>query len=286
MELAAGILPSAEAGRMLEDAAHCDCCGQILKSSVEDFQDDEAATFLADPAFPGRMAASLMKHSRPNRFPAAWSWAAAAVLALAIASTGYWLMRERDPGTMLARAAAAHRMLPIRIPDAPYSPLDVQRSANTGTPAMLAEAEALILRNLERDPGNVRWLRYKSRVELLRGRYRASLSTLSTDTNAPEFRAAILVDLGTAWLAQGLASQRTDELQRALGYLSEALDREPANSVARFNRAIAAERLSLLDSAETDWRLFIDSDCNSGWAGEARANLERVRQKKTVGATP
>jgi tetratricopeptide (TPR) repeat protein len=296
-ELAAGIVSAENAQPMLHHAAQCDACGQELKSALADLHDDagddvsQITSGLSDPDFPSRMAETLTQRGEKSRMrtmaprPALRRlWSAAAALAIAIASIGYWLMRDRDPGVMLAQAAAEHRRLPIRISDAPYAPSGAQRSGDNGAPAVLAEAEAAILRKLERDPENLLWLRYRSRVELLRGRYRPAVSVLGAAADDPRSRSSVLVDLGTAWLAQGLTSQRPDELQQALGYLSEALEREPANPVARFNRAIAAERLSLLDSAETDWNLFLAQDSGSGWAAEARTSLERVRQKKTAGA--
>ena len=299
-EFAAGILPAEEARLMMNHAAYCDVCGQELKCALEDLQADPSDVISdfsspqTDSEFPRRMASTLVRQSYQTptrtiapRFVARWAWAAAAaVLVVSIAATGYWLMRNHDPGTMLAQAAAQERQLPLRIPETPYAPVGVQRSSENGNPAILVEAEATILRGLERDPGNVQLLQYKSRVELLRNRYRSAISVLSASADDPRSRAGVLVDLGTAWLAQGLASQRAEDLQRALSYLSDALEQEPVNLVARFNHAIAAERLSLLDSAETDWGLYLEKDSSSGWAGEARANLERVRQKKTAGAKP
>jgi tetratricopeptide (TPR) repeat protein len=300
MELAAGIVSAERAQQMLEHATQCDDCGQELKSALADLGDhpnedlSPTTPILSDAEFPRRMAATLTRGTEessraqtiPSRPAARWIWATAASVTIAILSWGYWLTRERDPGVMLAQAAAEHRRLPIRIPDALYAPSRAERSAETSTPAVLAEAEAAILRKLERDPENVRWLRYKSRVEILKGRYRAAVSILRAAADDPKSRASILLDLGTAWLAQGLASQRPDELQRAIEYLSEALKHEPANLVARFNRAVAAERLSLLDSAEADWNFYLTRDSSTGFAGEARAGLERIRQKKTIGAKP
>jgi tetratricopeptide (TPR) repeat protein len=295
-EFASAVLPDKQAGAMLQHAAHCDICGQALKSALEECEDDAregiSETVPADPAFAPRMAARLLSRPRvrSDRLKASglgfrWAWVAAG-LALVIASSAYWLVRDRDPGTMVAQAAAENRMLPIRIPDAPYAPTRAERSVETGTSAALAEAEAAVLRKLERDPDNAEWLRYRSRVEILRGRYRAAVSILSPAADDPKSRASVLLDLATAWLAQGLGSQRPDELQRALGYLSEALEHDPANLVARFNRAVAAERLSLLDSAETDWNVYLARDSSSGWAAEARTSLARIRQKKTAGANP
>lgn len=297
MELAAGIVPSEHAEQMVQHATQCDSCGQEMKSAVADISDDssddisQAARILADPEFPGRMAAILTSVHRERRtwiFPLrpAAVWLYAATVTIVLVSLGYWLIRERDPGVMLAQAAAEHRRLSLRIPDAPYTPSRSDRSGETSTPTALAAAEAAILQKLESDPENTRLLQYRSRIEILRGRYRVAVSTLNAAVDDPKSRASVLVDIGTAWLAQGLASQRADELQQALGYLSEALENEPTNLVARFNRAIAAERLSLLDSAESDWNLYLAGDSTSGWAGEARSSLDRIRQKKTAGANP
>ena len=294
---ALGTVSAEDARVMLQHAANCDGCGQTLKTAIAICQDDaseeisETPRSLTDPEFPRRMAAMLVQRSEKHGAPARahdlesrWVWAAAAALIVTMASTVYWLMRDRDPGPMLAQAAAAHRRLPIRIPDAPWAPTSVERSAETSTPAMLAEAEAVILRKLEREPENSLLLRYRSRVEILRGRYRAAIAILSVAADDAKSRESVLVDLGTAWLAQGLASQKPDELQRAVGYLSEALELDSSNPVARFNRAIASERLSLLDNAEADWKLCLVNDSSSGWAGEARAGLERINQKKNSGA--
>jgi CHAT domain-containing protein len=77
-----------------------------------------------------------------------------------------------------------------------------------------------------------------------------------------------------------LAQQLDDpsELIRALSAAQKAWQLEPLLPEARFNRALILTMIPLRDQAIAAWDEYLEVDDSSGWAAEARAHLETLRQ--------
>jgi CHAT domain-containing protein len=140
----------------------------------------------------------------------------------------------------------------------------------------LAEAEALILRRLETESPPPSLLALHGRVHLLRSRWDLAIESARTVNELEPDRGDL--DLGIAYLARGLALQRPRDLQFAIEYLSAVLSRSARDTVALFNRAIAFEKLYLFSRAESDCEAYLRLDSATGWAGEVRERLRRIRE--------
>lgn len=94
-------------------------------------------------------------------------------------------------------------------------------------------------------------------------------------TRAPR-DAALWNDLGAAELAASTSANRPDGYAEALAALDEALKIDPSLAEARFNRALALERMGLAAAAREAWEQYLRIDGTSSWAAEARAHLQRL----------
>jgi CHAT domain-containing protein/tetratricopeptide (TPR) repeat protein len=98
-------------------------------------------------------------------------------------------------------------------------------------------------------------------------------------------------DLGAALLESGkqIAAQdggRGLELfGRALAYSEKAIEINPQMLEPRFNRALCLQEMLAVNVAKEAWREYLQLDSTSPWADEARQNLERLEQKKSLNKT-
>lgn len=303
-QLAAGLETEEESEHLLEHAAGCDACGPHLKVLLEDAAPVDPASepsmipYAPNPEFVQRLAADLshepsaaLVSARPVSAPprvsttrpkprARWILAAAALAAGAgavLMLRPAWLFGV-PPEQLLARAYETNRTWTARIPEASYVPL--VSSARSATPrnTPLAEADAAVSAALDRNPGDRRSQVLRARAEFLHHRYDNAIEALR-----PLADDAAL-DLGTAYLARGLADDSAGDEENAVEYLSKALQANPRDPVATFNRALAFEALMMWDQAEAEWKRYIQMDSKGGWVEEAQKHLEDTVQKKKPGS--
>lgn len=287
--VAAGLADSAEGEAAVSHAAECDYCGPLLRMACEDL-DFDAAPGTLEPAAGSRPEPSLAVMPARGRVPGwAWVMAAAAVVILTIAGARFFLAAA-EPERLVARAFERNRTLELRLPGVPYSeraPVEKGAGENTGRRISVAAAEAAVLQQLDQDPSNPRWIALRSRIDLLSYRYDSAIETLRPWSDRGDLPASQARDVGIAYLARGLAfNANPADLGKALEWLGTALDKAPDDHVALFDRALAAQHLSLWGRAAEDWNAFLKLDSASGWAAEARANLALIEQKKSTGALP
>jgi tetratricopeptide (TPR) repeat protein len=89
--------------------------------------------------------------------------------------------------------------------------------------------------------------------------------------------APALADLAAALLVRAERTQAPRDLLEAYETAEQAVEREPRNPAALFNRALALDRFGLVDESARAWLAYLAIDSTSGWAGEARRRLGRVR---------
>jgi CHAT domain-containing protein len=87
--------------------------------------------------------------------------------------------------------------------------------------------------------------------------------------------ASILCDLSAARLAWGSISDDMELFASALAAADAALRHNPQSPEARFNRALALDRLRLHEPAAAAYQRYLDVDSTSDWSVEARRNLAR-----------
>ena len=104
-----------------------------------------------------------------------------------------------------------------------------------------------------------------------------SISYLRTAAALSDRPAAALADLSAALLVRAEWAQDARSLLEALETAERALEREPENAAARFNRALALDRLGLDGEAAREWEGYLMVDSTSGWASEARGRARALR---------
>ncbi|MFL5539200.1 MAG: CHAT domain-containing protein [Longimicrobiaceae bacterium] len=100
-----------------------------------------------------------------------------------------------------------------------------------------------------------------------------ALSSLQTTATLSSHPAPVLADLAGAYLVRAERAHSPRDLLSAIEAAEEALEREPGNRVALFNRALALDRFGLAAEAARDWREYLEIDSTSGMAEQARHRL-------------
>jgi CHAT domain-containing protein/tetratricopeptide (TPR) repeat protein len=303
LAVAAGIA-NHDSARHLSHAAECDHCGPLLRQAKEDFAEEltsRESAYVADlrsahTDWQRQMAQSLGTASKPaqaRKWLPSWSgerfsWRlpvlAAAALAFAVlaVSVGVRVLRGPSVNQLLAAAYTERRTMDVRIPNAKYSPLRVERGAtasNLEKPASLLKAEALISEKLLKNPNDPVWLDARARADLLDGNYDSAVKTLLRALLTQPDSAPLFTDLGSAYYMRGQSSDHALDYGNAIEALGKALAKSPNDPIALFNRALTCEQLFLYTQAVNDWEQYLRQDPNGEWAQEAREHLDGLKQK-------
>jgi tetratricopeptide (TPR) repeat protein len=304
LNVAAGLLSETKTTELMKHAAQCGHCGPLLKNAAETLAGEAtpgeerflASLRSAQPRWQKNMAEALRnnQHDRRRETRVSWrnalfSWPspAFAVAGIAIAVLAAWfgsrLLHPPSAEQLLAQAYAERRTLEVRIPGAKYAPIRVERAAagsNLDKSPSLLKAEALISENLRKNPNDPAELQAKARAELLDGNYESAIKSLRRALETRPDSPPLLMDLGSAYFVRAEAADRAVDYGNALEALGKALAKTPDDPVALFNRALVCERMFLYTQAMDDWEHYLRVDPRGEWAEEARANLQRVQQKK------
>ncbi|HVT61741.1 MAG TPA: CHAT domain-containing protein [Thermoanaerobaculia bacterium] len=89
--------------------------------------------------------------------------------------------------------------------------------------------------------------------------------------------ATLLSDLAAAYLARAATGQPHD-LVHALVAADRALEKCPDLAAARFNLALALDRLGLRQEAQKAWGSYLAIDSGSNWSAEARRRLRALAE--------
>lgn len=274
LELAAGMVDGDAAHSIIKHSAQCDHCGAMLRRSLEDFNREaspEEEQFVASvrsaPVLPVRRLQPAAATIAPP-----WRWVAAAAAAAFLILGAWWVWKPASAETLLAQAYTAQRPFDARFPGAEWTPTSAQRST-TAAPAALAEAQLQIRDQLALKPRDARWLELKGRSEILAADYGRAIDSLRQALAIRPDTPSILLYLAIAESQRAVddPSART----RALKYLTRAIQLDPSNATAYFNRALIQEQLEQRDFAASDWRKAIALEPSGPWADEARRHLDR-----------
>jgi CHAT domain-containing protein len=100
-----------------------------------------------------------------------------------------------------------------------------------------------------------------------------SISQLSMATRLTNDAAPALSDLAAVYLIRESSDHSTRDLLESIDASSRALQFDRAYAPARFNLALALDRLGLADQASRAWTAYLTFDSSSAWAAVARAKL-------------
>lgn len=183
---------------------------------------------------------------------------------------------ESPPRRALAAAAGPWRPVESRLTGGfAYAPLPSPGSASgPADPIALTLAAARIASRAAEKPALTSLADFGV-LYLLQGQPDQAVSTLEKAlASATMDDAALLSDLGAAYLARAGARESAHGLLQALDTLERALWATPSLPEALFNRALALEKLGLRSAAAQAWTAYLALDPESGWADEARRRRE------------
>src|SRR5262249_23511021 len=103
-----------------------------------------------------------------------------------------------------------------------------------------------------------------------------SISGLEPPTRDPATARAALVDLSAAHLVADTHEASTEHLLAAPHRATRALQLDSGDAAARFNQALALDRLSLTGEAHAAWTAYLKTDSTSQWAAEARRRIDAL----------
>ena len=315
--VAAGVLPESRTAEAFEHSIDCDACGLLLRQAVQDFAEEATEQDITElSALPSaqvegqRSLAQRLSATQSDRgrsadagtrvgrwfrgmadrfarqlrdgFRYAWAYTAAALVLLI--AWAWIVQKQREPSIdqLIARAYTQQRPFEMRIAGAAYGPIRQERSGERSAfaePAGLLRAKYLIKERLAARPDDEAMLAASGRVELLEGHYEEAIRTfgrlLDTHPDSP----ALLTDLATAYFQRAEAADRAVDYGQAIELLGRALAKNPDDTLALFNRAIALEKMYAYNEAIRDWEHCLRVDPSGDWAVEARRRLSELRDK-------
>lgn len=288
-----GTLPPDLRARMVAHLAECDDCREVVATVVaaQEGEDGPAGVTAPEPEPPASAApehASSEPAPPSSRLGAAITWAgglaAAALLVFAVRG----ISTNQEPPVVAADAAVwsdvAQAVGPARAIEARLSGLSTHVPLGAPTRSAAADsgfaAQALAARLTERAAGPTatdverRAVRHAAAVAaLLAGRADDAVAqleaALADTTAAASERADLLADLAAALGTRADTTTRA-HWAAALTAADQALALDGRHEAARFNRALALERLGRGEAALAAWRDIADDAATaSGWRDEA-----------------
>jgi tetratricopeptide (TPR) repeat protein len=176
---------------------------------------------------------------------------------------------------------------------APYAPTRVTRGGEqqSGVNAEEQHRAELILRDAATEHPGPKYDHALGEFYLTAGKFKDAIDNLRKAVDSDANNAQYHSDLGAAWLesAKSLKSKAGStssgeesgkssekEFAAALEEINRALEINPSLLEAIFNRALVYQGLMQRDQARQDWQRYLEKDPASGWATEARQNLDKL----------
>jgi CHAT domain-containing protein/tetratricopeptide (TPR) repeat protein len=305
LNLTTGRTDSEEASALMSHAAQCDRCGLIISEMTGGTDTEESITWPTQKALEiarkmaNESSAKILEQpdviatplrERRQRVVGWWrGWIVAATVAASLAGATILILHQgwfysRPPFEQLAKAFSLQPTSELRFPGADFGgEVKRNRGAAEGSrldsPRVLLQAEAEIARGIELHPSDPAWLEAKARADFLRNNLDAARESLQKALEIAPNSASLEQDLAMVWFEAAEVSRDASDYTRAIELLSVVLRANPNDAVARFNRALALEKMFLYQQSLEDWQLYLQQDPKSAWANEARKHIDRLRKK-------
>lgn len=206
----------------------------------------------------------------------------------------FFCQSEVDKGTAaLAQAYSAERPIEARLSRLSYAPMGNTR----GAPAKVDEisltlAERILLGEVAEHPGP-KAHHALGRYYLTQQKFDKAIEQMTIAATDDQQNAQLQSDLGAALLEKGSADRANaesgaslEEFARSIEHLNKALSLDDSLLEALFNLALCHQYMLLNQQAREDWQKYLGHDPNSPWAGEARRNLNELKEhKRTISQT-
>ena len=270
-------LEPSEAARMDEHIAGCADCYQVFADTVEfGLAEGGAARDHRIPAHTGSRLAPARR--RLIQLAAGLAMAAGLFGALtlvrshrapvsAVAQLVEAIGTQRFVEPRLTGGFAHGRLVVLRSGEAPQK-LDAQ-------PAAVIAAVAKIRAQAEGDT-SPKTLGALGVTYLVSGDVAAAVKALESATAQEPDNPGLLSDLAAAYLARAEQMDEPADLPKALEVAEKAITLKNPPTEVWFNRALALEKLHLVDAARKAWDDYLERDAASGWADEARQHRDAL----------
>lgn len=110
-------------------------------------------------------------------------------------------------------------------------------------------------------------------LNLLKKKVRKAVETLEEAVAISPDNGRLKSDLAAAYIEDGRLRDAPNQYARALALADEAVAADESLLEARFNRALALERLVLMSEARDAWNDYLSRDPSSRWADEVRSRV-------------
>ncbi|HQU82713.1 MAG TPA: CHAT domain-containing protein [Pyrinomonadaceae bacterium] len=213
-----------------------------------------------------------------------------AVVLIGILIVSFFIFKKpnADEIAELKTVYSKERPIEARISSFDYAPLAVTRgAAEEREKSKLRRIENELLETVEKNP-SAENLHKLGVFYLTQGKSDEAVKELEKAVIIDGNNAKLRNDLGSAYLE--IAEKQPNEkkletLAKALENFEKAYNLEPNLLAALFNKSLCLQKLRLYNQAKESWNLYLEKDKNSGWAEEARKNLERLEILKSTSKT-
>lgn len=272
-EIAAGLLTGDDALQHMEHASWCPQCAAALQSAIEIFSAPETLS-------PTTVVAIRSRRTLPP------GWLTAAAMALVAVGLGfwYWQTRPKDALGLLAQAYTSDRTLDLRLPGAAHGQLRLERGAASHPPTVAVEAELAFRRELDKNPDDPVGLHARGRWEILYGSPDRAIESLQAALDLKRGGAdpELLTELAMAYRERAIRNRNDADRLHAIELLGQALQADPNNPSALFNRAAIERELNMLSPAIADLEKLLTVEPSGAWSDEARESLNLLRKRHAV----
>ncbi|MEQ1922434.1 MAG: CHAT domain-containing protein [Pyrinomonadaceae bacterium] len=203
-----------------------------------------------------------------------------ALLLIVIAAGLYFFLIPK--GTELADLKAIYtteRPTESRISDFEYAPVVTTRgAAEDREAARLRRIELKLMEKAESTPTVVSF-HALGVFYLTQQKFPQAIEALGRSLKIDPKNARALNDLGSTYFERARNEpdeQRFRTLSTALENFSKAAAADPNSLAALFNKALCLQQLRIDNEARESWRQYLTLDATSGWAAEARKNLDKL----------
>lgn len=178
--------------------------------------------------------------------------------------------------TALKNAYQRERPLEARISGFDYAPWSSNRGSQTVADQKYHNLAASLLLNAVTEKPSSEAHQALGRFYLAGRQIDEAIGEFFEALKSAPANAQLHSDLGAAFLEKGRRDHDAEDFAKALDYVDQALELNPAILEGLFNRALVLQRIGIYPQAQAAWPDYLKQDASSQWANEARQNFEFI----------